>query len=71
MRRYEANANGTVAMAERYYSMYDDRWRLVGVFRDSVIPSDLDVTIGSTGAADGTLEARRYYVQSWSATGTC
>jgi hypothetical protein len=27
MRRYEANANGTVAMAERYYSMYHDRLR--------------------------------------------
>lgn len=33
-RRYEANANGTVAAAERYCSMYDDRWRVVGVFRD-------------------------------------
>jgi len=35
MWRYDANANGTVASAERYYYMYDDRWRVVGVFWDS------------------------------------
>jgi RHS repeat-associated protein len=34
MWRYDANANETVASTERYYYMYDDRWRVMGVFRD-------------------------------------
>ena len=34
---------------------------------DSVILRDRDVTNGWTGAADGTLEERRYYGQNWRA----
>jgi RHS repeat-associated protein len=95
MWRYDANANGTVASTERYHYMYDDRWRVVGVFRDadstpkesfvyhaagnagrgsssyidSVILRDRDANGGGgwTGASDGTLEERRFYVQNWRA----
>jgi RHS repeat-associated protein len=93
MWRYDANASGTVASTKRYHYMYDDRWRVVVVFRDadstpkesfvyhaagnagqgsssyidSVILRDRDVTNGWTGAADGTLEERRYYGQNWRA----
>jgi RHS repeat-associated protein len=35
MWRYDQNANGTVASTERFFYMYDDRWRMVGAFLDS------------------------------------
>ena len=35
MWRYDQNANGTVASTERFFYMYDDRWRMVGAFWDS------------------------------------
>jgi RHS repeat-associated protein len=35
MWRYDQNANGTVASTERFFYMYDDRWRIVGAFWDS------------------------------------
>ena len=35
MWRYDADASGTVGSTERYYYMYDDRWRMVGAFWDS------------------------------------
>jgi len=34
---------------------------------DSVVLRDRDTTNGWSGAADGTLEERRYYVQNWRA----
>ncbi len=35
MWRYDANFDKTVGSTERYHFMYDDRWRVVGVFRDA------------------------------------
>ncbi len=35
MWRYDANIDKTVGSTERYHFMYDDRWRVVGVFRDA------------------------------------
>jgi len=35
MWRYDQDASGTVAATERFFYMYDDRWRMVGAFWDS------------------------------------
>jgi len=35
MWRYDEDASGTVASTERFFYMYDDRWRMVGAFWDS------------------------------------
>jgi YD repeat-containing protein len=33
--RHDANGDKSVGSTERYHYMYDDRWRVVGVFRDA------------------------------------
>jgi len=96
----DEDADGTVEASNddpRYNYVYDDRWRIVAVYRvpysgsdttpketyvwhmagmdgrggssyiDTVILRDRDNTNGWTGAPDGTLEERRFYLQNWRA----